>query len=299
MQSLQRFIIARDKQQKHHKNSNRKKKRRREEDELIRRYRHILPPEDSLNLSSSSEDDEDNDAGGRGGGGGGDGRGGGGGGGGVVVNGQAVSAKTPLTSTTTGAHLGPNVALSASQTQTHRPFSDCRRISDTDNPLPPDRRSVSAREDIPAAQVTLDGVSESTPTPTLGALARHSALTPDTTAGTTLSLDATSLTSSAATVAKTGSVRPGSGGETPGGTDSIVSSNSRRAWSRALVKNRFASMSAEVKSRQVRQWLVVSTFVMFLIVLSMVEVFLFLFVCLFVCVCVCVCVCVKRHTKLC
>ncbi|XP_070212393.1 cyclic nucleotide-binding domain-containing protein 2-like isoform X1 [Littorina saxatilis] len=219
LHTLQRFIIAHDKQTKGQKKS-KKKKNRREEDELLRRYRHILAFDESLQFSSSSSEDEEESR---------------------VHSTTRSAVANANNNVSKSRRSSKSVALAVAEAQ--RPISDCQRTSDTDRPVEVDRRSTSASDDINSYSVTQkDSPQDDTSRRTL--------------ADSTLNSD-TSLTSSTATLTpsrKTSGEETGSGRETPLDTvGSFGVSSTKKIWARALDKNRFAALSAEVRRNEIRR----------------------------------------------
>ncbi|KAL8578473.1 hypothetical protein ACOMHN_028745 [Nucella lapillus] len=230
LQSLQRFFLARDKQQKTQRQSSKKKKRRREEDELFRRYRHILPHDDSSPLSESEDSGEEGKERERFAGG-------------VMVGSDGSSRKK-------SPQQQVDTSVAVSETPRSRPssqrISDARNLPSTDGLSGDDRFANTGTDRFATTTDRLrkfsrQAISDSDPrSKSDNAVISEASSKSD-----------TSLTLSSVTVASPG--WPGGVGE-GGGGDLSLSSSGRKLWTRAIVKNRFASLSADVKSSQWVVW---------------------------------------------
>nr|KAG5701613.1 hypothetical protein BaRGS_019302 [Batillaria attramentaria] len=225
LHSLQKFIIARDKQQKSQHKSTKQKKRRKEEHDLYRRYKHILAFEESLQGESSS--DEDCEAS-------------------EETNSPSKRLEVTQNHGSPGrsrrmSNVSQKVALAVSEA--HRPLSEGRRMSDV--VISDERRSASARDDVVNALSTSPATSRGN-TPTPPDMRRATPTPPDMRGATperrSLSPAGVVVTGGAATPG-----RPSSRCDTPGAADSVGSS-SRKTWTRALMKS-----SADFRSNQVRR----------------------------------------------
>ena len=224
LQSLQRFILARDKQHKPLQQSGHKKKRRKEEDDLFRRYRHILAPHDSLRLSSSSSASEDDD----------DDR-------------FKVGTVNGKGSVPGDAGRNSRAGLSLAVSEAHRPLSDFGRLPDSDNPFSDDadKRSASAGDGVTVPQPGSHVTADLTPDLPHGNkdFAATTALNSDPT------LNSSSPSPSDATTTTVGLEMDSA--PSVGALTASTVAGGKKVWARTLVKNRFAALTAEAKSKQV------------------------------------------------